>query len=192
MRVKGPTRGPRVLRDQPPMDADQIVLAAVVLTREHGLDHWTLRQLADALGCWPTVVYHHVGDRAAVSAEVVNHVVGLVRPLDESVPWRQSFDVLLRDLRTVLRRHPGVARWLALSGPVVPSALRIIDRGVQILANAGLGDEAAAGYGVLINTALLAIAIEDDRDSQPGLREEVKEVLGHYSTSTERPGLSIM
>jgi AcrR family transcriptional regulator len=191
MTVNGPARGPRILRNQPPMDAEQIVTAAVRLTRLYSLDQWTIRQLGEELECWPAVIYHHVGDRDAVVAEVVDRVVGMVRPLDDGVPWRQSFEEMLTDLRVTLRRHSGVARWLALNGPVVPEALHRLDHGVRMLARAGLGDEAALAYTSLLNSALLTIVLEEDWAARSSL-DDVRELLTNYRDSTTYPGLSAM
>lgn len=191
MTVNGPARGPRILRNQPPMDAEQIVTAAVRLTRLYSLDQWTIRQLGEELECWPAVIYHHVGDRDAVVAEVVDRVVGMVRPLDDGVPWRQSFEEMLTDLRVTLRGHSGVARWLALNGPVVPEALLGLDRGVRMLAHAGLADEAAIAYTSVLNSALLMIVLEEDWAARSAL-DDVREVLAEYQGSTTHPGLSAM
>jgi AcrR family transcriptional regulator len=187
----GPARGPRILRNQPPLNADQVVDAAVRLTHRYGLEQWTIRQLGEELECWPSVIYHHVGTRDAVVTEVVDRVVGMVRPLDESIPWRQSFETTLGDLRIVLRHHPGVARWLAVTGPVVPAALRGIDRGVRILAGAGLGDEAAIALTVLLSSAVQLIAVEENWAAGESL-SDIREVLGEYRDSATYPGLAAM
>jgi hypothetical protein len=143
------------------------------------------------LECWPSVIYHHVGDRDAVVAEVVDRVLGMVHPFDDSIPWRQSFETTLGDLRVVLRDHPGVARWLTVTGPVVPAALRGLDRGIRILAGAGFGDEAAIALTVLLNFALQMIVVEEDGTVGLAL-SEVPEVLVPYRDSTTYPGLAAM
>jgi hypothetical protein len=137
------------------------------------------------------VIYHHVGDRDTVAGEVVDRVVRMVRPLDEKLPWRESFEGMLDDLRVKLRLHPGVARWLTVTGPVVPSALHGLDRGVRILATAGLGDEAAIAYAVLLNSALLMIVTEEDRAARSSL-SDVREMLAGYRDSATHPGLAAM
>jgi AcrR family transcriptional regulator len=171
------------------MDADQIVSAAVRLTNLHGLDQWTIRQLGEELNCWPSVIYHHVGDRDAVVTDVVDRIVGMVRPVDESLPWRQSFEETLSDLWIKLRMHPGVARWLTLTGPVVPSAVRDLDRGVRILTRAGLGDEAPLAYLTTLNAALLMIALEEDW-AERSAASELRDVLAEYRGSQAYPGVA--
>jgi AcrR family transcriptional regulator len=191
MAPNGPARGPRILRNQPPMDAEQIVAAAVRLTGLYGLDRWTIRQLGEELECWPSVIYHHVGDRDAVAAEVADQVVGMVRPLDESIPWRLAFEQMLNHLRVTLRMHTGVARWLIVNGPVTPESMRGLDRGVRILAGMGLGDEAARAYTVLMSSALLLIAHEEDQAVRSSWAD-VREVLSEYRGSSKYPGLAAM
>lgn len=185
-------RGPRSARNQPPLDAEQIVAAAVRLTRLHGLESWTVRQLADELESWPAVMYHHVGDREAVTTAVVDHVLSGVMDADLPSEWRDWFAEVLRRLGAALRAHPGIARWLAVNGPVVPAMLRLIDRGVVLLAAAGFGNEAPAAYSMLVDVAVMRIAVEEGRDSHALPCEEVERVLAEYRDRGDRRGLRLV
>ncbi len=140
----------------------------MTLTSEHGLENWTLRQLASGVGAYPAVIYHHVGDREAVVAAVIERVVGEWAVPAEELPWREWFDQLLTQGRPVLRRHPGVARRVALHGPLVQSAHRIIDPGVRVLQGAGFGDDSVPVYTLLLNAACMFVALEDDRETKRG------------------------
>lgn len=153
----------RLAAGLPAITADQVVTAATALTREHGLDGWSVRQLARELGVWPAVVYHHVGERDAVLEAVTERVVATIPLPDADLPWRAWFTELLTVARPVLRAHRGVAGRLARCGATVPSASRIIDRGQHVLARAGFGDEVVLAYSVLFSTACQLIAGEDDR-----------------------------
>ncbi|SFP31037.1 regulatory protein, tetR family [Actinomadura madurae] len=167
--------GPRRSADRrPAIRPDAIVDAAVALTAESGIEGWTIRDLTARLDSWPQVVYHHIGSREAVVHEVVERVVALFPVPAPGLHWRDWFRDLLLGIRPVLTAHRGVARRLALYGPTVPSALPIIDRGVRLLHAGGLGDEATAAYGVLFNSALMPLALEDDRvrlDAHPDDRD---------------------
>ncbi|HVK20099.1 MAG TPA: TetR/AcrR family transcriptional regulator C-terminal domain-containing protein [Actinokineospora sp.] len=170
----------------------RIVTEALRLTREEGLENWTLRRLASAVGAYPAVVYHHVGDRETVVAAVIESVVAEVALPDERLPWRTWFEELLGGLRPVLRAAPGVARRLALHGPGVPSALAIIEGGVRVLRSAGFGDESVVVYELLLNQACLFVAFEDDRGLSPGIRERSAELFSSYRDSETQPGLAAM
>ncbi|WP_103534438.1 TetR/AcrR family transcriptional regulator C-terminal domain-containing protein [Streptomyces sp. SM11] len=149
-------RGPR-------LTAERVVDGALELTREHGLDGWTIRQLAQELGTWPNTIAYHVGDREAVVDAVVQRVVATmpIPPADRS--WQDWFRDLLFPSRALLARYPGVARRLARDGATVPAALPIMDRGIGLLTDAGFGEQAPVAYGVLLNTAVLLVALDDDR-----------------------------
>ncbi|GAA4681354.1 TetR family transcriptional regulator [Streptomyces chumphonensis] len=140
-----------------------MVDAALELTREHGLDGWTIRQLATVLGTWPNTVAHHVGDREDVVAAVVQRVVATMPNPSPELGWQEWFRELLLSGRDVIGRYPGVARRLARDGATVPAALPIMDRGIGLLVSAGFGDRAPLAYGVLLNSAVLLIALDDDR-----------------------------
>ncbi|WP_327682218.1 TetR/AcrR family transcriptional regulator [Kitasatospora sp. NBC_00458] len=174
----------------PPITAEKIVAAALELTRAHGLDNWSIRQLSGALDVWPGVIYHHIGDRDAVVAEVTDAVVAAMPVPDRDLPWRQWFTELLVDGRAVMRQHPGVARRMCLVGPTVPAALPAIDTGVHILERAGFGADAAPVYRYLFDSAFLLVASEDDRAATPAARYDPHDVLAAYEDSTDHPGLA--
>lgn len=174
------------------MTSAGIITAAAELTRQFGLENWTLRQLASALDAYPAVIYHHVGDRKTVVAAVIEHIVGQLTPPPADLPWRAWFEQLMGELRPLLRRYPGVARRLALVGPAVPSAMTIIDRGVRVLKAAGFGEESPVLYGLLLSQACQFVALEDDRDLEPGLRAEAGEVFSAHREDTDQPGLAWM
>ncbi|SDD10240.1 TetR/AcrR family transcriptional regulator [Actinokineospora iranica] len=150
----------------PAITAERIVDEALRLTEEHGLENWTLRQLAAAVEAYPAVVYHHVGDREAVAAAVLDRVAGMIPLPPAALPWRDWFRVLLGELRVVLRRYPGTARRLAARGPGVERAAPIADRGVALLREAGFGTESVLAHTTLLGTACQFIATEDDRGAE--------------------------
>ncbi|MFD9895045.1 TetR/AcrR family transcriptional regulator [Amycolatopsis sp. NPDC059027] len=190
----GPGGRSRWAAGLPPITRSGVIDAASQLTREHGLEGWTVRLLASRLEVWPAVIYHHVGDREAVIQAVTDHVVAQMPLPDADLPWREWFYTLLVDGRDVLRRHRGVARrMLVQQGPLVPSALRLIDTGVQVLQRAGLGDEEAPSvYSYLLNSGVTLIAVEDDRETNAKARATAVEALGLFRDDTEQPGLAAL
>jgi len=174
----------------PAVTADRIIAAALALTAERGLDNWTLRQLSGAVDAYPAVVYHHVGDRDAVTAAVLDRVVGLLELPDERLDWQEWFTELLSSLRAVLRQYPGCARHLALFGPSVEAAVRTVDAGVRVLLRAGFGEESALAYNLLLATACQFVAMEDDRDGAVALRIENTEGYASYRDRADLPGMA--
>mgnify|MGYP000907986655 FL=1 len=145
------------------LDADKVIDAAVELSRGDGLTTWTLRDLGGRLGVAPSVIYHHVGGREALSRRVVERVLALVDLPTDVMPWRQWAREALYPLRPVLTDYPGTARWLLLHGPVLPRLAPVIDAGIASLRRAGFGRDSALAYTSLVNTAMMTIAAIDDR-----------------------------
>ncbi|MBZ4318519.1 TetR/AcrR family transcriptional regulator [Streptomyces huiliensis] len=174
----------------PPITAEKVITAALDLTREHGLEGWSIRQLSGALGVYPGVIYHHVGDREAVVEMVTDRVVAGMPLPDGDLPWRAWFQAFLVEGRLVLREHPGTARRLVRLGPTVPAALPAIDRGVRVLLRAGFGQDATLVYRYLLNSAFMLVATEDEEEANPGGRSRMTEVLGAYHDADDRPGLA--
>lgn len=182
----------RTASGRPAVTRERIVNAAVTLSAELGLESWTLRQLAAAVGAYPAVVYHHVGDRDTVVSAVLDRVVGELTLPDETLGWREWFAEFLPGLRQVLRRYPGCARRLALFGPSVAAAVPTIDTGIRRLIAAGFGDESAFAYNVLLATACQFVAMEDDRESALALQLDRTEGYVAYRDRADLPGMAAM
>jgi AcrR family transcriptional regulator len=164
--------------------------AALALTAEHGLDNWTLRQLAAAVDAYPAVVYHHVGDRDSVVAAVLDRVVGHLQLPAEELSWPEWFGELMVELRVVLRRYPGTARRMVLFGPSVEAATPSVDSGMRMLLDAGFAAESVLAYNLLIATACQFVAMEDDRDGTLALRLDNTEEYASYRDRADLPGLA--
>ncbi len=137
--------------------------AALALTRERGLEGWTIRDLAAELNSWPNSIAHHVGDREAILYAVVGRVVEMMPNPPAELGWQDWFRALLTDGGAVIGDYVGVARRLCRDGPTVTAALPIIERGVGLLREAGFGDNAPRAYSALLNGAMLLIALGEDR-----------------------------
>ncbi|SHH09409.1 TetR/AcrR family transcriptional regulator [Streptoalloteichus hindustanus] len=174
------------------MSARRVVDAAERLTADRGLQGWTIRQLAAELDVWPTVIYHHVGDREAVMDAVTERVVGRIPCPDVDTPWRDWFRTVLVEGRRVARCFPGVANRLVRRGPVVASALHFIDRGVEVLRRAGFGADAPAVFSLLLNGGFFLVAWEDENHRDPASYFRVMEVLCSFRGDLARPGLAAM
>jgi AcrR family transcriptional regulator len=176
----------------PAVTPERIIAAALELTARHGLESWTLRQLAAAVEAYPAVVYHHVGDREAVVNAVVDRVIGMYPLPPEDLPWREWYRRLFDELRTVLTNYPGVARRLSVYGPTVCAAARTVDRGVRILQDAGFGDESPDVYLFLSNAACQFISVEDELSRHADVIARNSEAWSRDRDHAEFPGLAAM
>lgn len=177
-------------RPRHPVTPERLVAAAVRLTRERGLEGWTVRQLSAAVDAYPAVIYHHVGDRDAVAAAVIDRVVAEVPLPEPDLHWRTWFERFLPDVRRTLLPYRGVARRLALHGPAIPSARRIADRGAAVLTGAGFGDESLPALTLLLDQTCHLVAVEDDPAPGRPATGLPPEEFFHYALARTMDGLA--
>jgi AcrR family transcriptional regulator len=148
--------------------AEQIVDAAVGLTRRRGLYGWSIRDLVAAIGTSPSVVYRRVGGRDAVCRRVVGEVLAQIEyefPVDGETDWREWFRATLFPMRPVLIRYPGVAKWILMHGRVVSENADRFDAEMERLHRAGFGEDSALVFALIFNAAMTSIMMSDERDA---------------------------
>lgn len=145
------------------MTRTAIVEAAVALTAEYGLDGWSQRQLTTALDTSPSVLFHHVGDRHAVNAAVVEGVLRPITTPGAQVGWEAWFRATWTSIHPLLAGHRGVAHWMLMNGPVFDHMMPILDEAIGLLLEAGFGEEAPLAYATIFNTMTSMMAFTDER-----------------------------
>ena len=169
----------------PAITPEVICDAAISLTKEKGLEGWSMRDLAAELDAYVRVIYYHVGDRDAVTSLVIERVLSEASIPSVTAGWRPWFADLLRGLRGVMRRYPGVAKRFALVGPGAHAAKAIAETGISLLREAGFGELAVPAFSLLLEQTCQFVAQEDDRDALPGLR---KSAASEYAACAGAPG----
>lgn len=155
----------------PAIDVTSICDAALKLTKEFGIDGWSIRQLAKEINAYPGVINYHVGRREDVVHLVIEHVNAEIDLPEPRENWKRWFKLLLEGMRSTLRKYPGVARRLAAVGPGLGESDRIINCGIQVLRDAGFGDWSTLVYSVLLCQTCAFVATEDDRDKMDDVRK---------------------
>jgi AcrR family transcriptional regulator len=124
------------------LDQERIAAAALAVVDERGARGFTMRAVADALGVTPMALYHHLADKAALVALVLDAAMG-ERPLPPpSGDWKDDLWELSRWVRDCARAHPELSR-LNNDHVWTPSMLRVAERWVGIWQQSGLPFEAA-------------------------------------------------
>lgn len=144
------------------ISAESLVAAAMALTREHGLDGWTVRDLEQRAPASPSSIYHHVGSQEALCERVVEEVVERVAVPYEVEDWQEFFRVSCANLYEALTPYPGTAAWLMMHGPVLSASAVAVDEGIERLHAAGI-KPAGLAYSQIVNHAMGVIAAADER-----------------------------
>ena len=115
---------------------DDVVAAALQLTREVGLSDLTMRGLADALGVTPMAAYHWVDSKQALINLVLEAVQEEIALTPRSGSWRERLASLAMATRSAVLRYPGVGVAL-LSVPAGPRARKLMAESLSLLREAG-------------------------------------------------------
>lgn len=127
---------PRSLSEQ------EVIAAALRLSRAVGLDNLSMRGLARELGSPPMTVYSYVPNKERLLELLVDHLLHDVRiPGPEDGTWDQRLQLLLGDARRVFTEHPGVASRLGDRGAA--EGRRLAAGVMAILREAGFDSQLA-------------------------------------------------
>ena len=177
--------------DLPAIDASSICDAALVLTKTSGIDGWSIRQLTKSIEAHPSIINYYGGRREDVVHLVIDRVNAEIDLPEYHGDWKPWFKALLEGLRSTLRGYPGVARRLAAVGPGLGESERIINRGIEVLSDAGFGDQAAFVYTILLSQTCAFVATEDDRDKMDDVRKEVGDSYASALSASD-PGIAAL
>jgi AcrR family transcriptional regulator len=124
------------------LSEDDIVTAALRLTREVGLENLSMRALARALGVPPMTIYHYVTSKVSLHALVVDHILrDIAVPEADEASWEVRLIRLLTDARRVFAEHPGVSS--RLGDPGTTEGTRLAEGVLAIFAEGGFSPDAA-------------------------------------------------
>ena len=122
------------------LSRESVLDAAVALVDSDGLDGLSMRKLGAALGVEAMTLYHYVPNKAALLDGLVEWVVqhsATAPALASGLPWDRALRRYAETLRTTLLSHPGVLPLFFTRPAVTPQALKALESGLRVLAEAG-------------------------------------------------------
>jgi AcrR family transcriptional regulator len=153
----------KVLASRPPkgtkshhggLNEETITVAALALLDEEGLAKFSLRNLATALGVFPSAIYWYLPSKDDVAAAVISHVLKDVVPVLPRKSWQAYLRALFVNCRDAVRAHPNTA---PLLGAQLTANTRVdfhlIEGVLEALSHAGFhGDALVNAYNATIAT----------------------------------------
>ncbi|WP_175867686.1 TetR/AcrR family transcriptional regulator [Burkholderia contaminans] len=127
-----PAQGPRGL------DKDAIVAAALALLEEVGEAAFSVRKLAQSVGCDPMSVLYHFKSKEGLSRAIANALSRSLVPVDAALPWRERLRDLARQYRALALRYPAAFAQLQRHMSTGPADLAHIEAVHRALADAGI------------------------------------------------------
>lgn len=146
-----------------PLSRDSVLVAALALIDQQGVEGFSVRDLARTLGVYPTALYWHVpGGRNALIAGAVTAAVGDLAPPEPNADWQQELCALFMRYRQAVQQHPRIAP--VLGAQLVSNASLnpvLLDRILALLESAGFeGQGLFNAYNVVIAAMVSFVTME--------------------------------
>lgn len=179
--VRAEKRGPKATsrpKGLPPAERtalshEAILRAALRVADRDGLGGLTMRKIAGQLGVSPMGVYRHFRNKAEIVDGLVDLVIGdydVTNHRERS--WTEWVRETFLQMKRALCAHPGILPLLGAAGFSGANALDVVERVLDVLRSAGLGDGSALLFHTLMSYTIGAVAIENSAFSQTAAEEE--------------------
>ncbi len=129
---------------------DRVLEGAVELADEIGIESFTMRKLADALGTAPMTIYHHVPSKEEIIDGMVEIVFSEIERPPTDMDWKLAIRKRCISAREVLNRHRWAAPLMESRLTPGPATLGHHDAVIGCLRRGGLSIQLTAhAYGIL-------------------------------------------
>ncbi|WP_261525956.1 TetR/AcrR family transcriptional regulator [Burkholderia multivorans] len=124
------------------LDKEAIVTAALALLETVGEAAFSVRKLAQSIGCDPMSVLYHFKSKEGLNRAIANALSRALVPLDDTQPWRERLRDLARQYRALALRHPVAFGLLQRHMSTGPADLAHVEAVHRALADAGVAANA--------------------------------------------------
>jgi TetR/AcrR family transcriptional regulator, tetracycline repressor protein len=170
---------------------DEILDATLQLLDEGGANGASVRGIAAKVGVAPNAVYTYFPDKAAVIRALVERLFGEIDHgvfADRAQPWRQRVESLAVELRAWLAAHPDAATLMIGQPRTGPHALALIERLLELFADAGLTPaDAARASHLLFGYVFSSVALDIADLNQPGSPSTSERIAVRYQALAAAP-----
>ncbi len=126
---------------QIPLSRDRILLAAMRLADDGGIEALSMRKLAQDLGVQAMSLYNHVANKDDILDGIVDLVVSEIEVPDLGIDWKTAMRRQSHSAHEVLLRHSWATMPLVSRINVGPAMLRYTDARLGCLCEAGFSFE---------------------------------------------------
>jgi AcrR family transcriptional regulator len=143
------------------LDPNRIAAAALAVADARGSSGFTMRAVAEALGVTPMALYHHVQDKAALAALLVDAAIG-ERPLPPPTGvWQDDLWTMARWMRESTRAHPALAHIRRAHRVWTAATLQMTERWMSLWQQSGLPLEKALVAATASSLAIVGMVEEE-------------------------------
>ena len=140
---------------------ERILLGAIALADEIGIEALTIRRLATALEVKPMAIYHHITSKDEIIDGMVDVIFAEIDLPPTDLEWTAAIRVRSLSLRAVLDRHPWAPPLMESREMPGPAALRHHDAVLGCFLRGGLSYELTAHAYAVIDSYLYGFALQE-------------------------------
>jgi AcrR family transcriptional regulator len=169
----------------------RIAAAALVVADEKGAAGFSMRAVADRLGVTPMALYHHVTDKAALVALLVDQVIAERALPPPTGAWRDDLFELARWMREATLAHPAIGRLRNDHQVWTPSIFPMTERWLSLWQQSGLDLETAMVAASATSTAIIGFVEQEMIQASTVVPDEVMLASfpnARFAFATERDG----
>lgn len=125
-------------RGQRGLDEAALLEAALAEMERSGVENFSLRSAARAIGCDPAALIYHFGSREGLERAVADRLHAAILAPDRARPWRERLASMARQYRAVAQTYPRTFPLLMRYWTTGPQDLVLCDDTFAALAEAGI------------------------------------------------------
>jgi AcrR family transcriptional regulator len=153
------------------------VAGAIAVADAGGLSALTIRSLAEALGVKPMSIYHHVANKDAILAAMIDAVFDEIALPPQDADWRTAVKERSLSVRDVVGRHPWAIALMDSRPNPGPATLRHHDAVIAAFRRGGFAIEDVGHayslvdsytYGFAVQEAAMPLDAEDGGETAEG------------------------
>jgi AcrR family transcriptional regulator len=118
--------------------------AALDLIERDGLEAFSIRRLAEVLGCQAMSLYHHYPSKAHLMDAMLDRVIRSAPFPPSDLPWRDRLSIVARDFRRLAMAHRNFFPFMATHRMNTAAGLRWLNQAIGVLREGGFDEETAA------------------------------------------------
>jgi AcrR family transcriptional regulator len=150
-----------VKRSAMELDPARIAAAALAVADAKGAAGFTMRAVAQALGVTPMALYHHVEDKAALAALLVDAAIGQHPLPPPTGVWQDDLWTIARWMRDSRAAHPAVAHIRRAYRVWTGASLEMTERWLGHWRQSGLAPDKALIAATTSSLAIVGIVEEE-------------------------------
>jgi AcrR family transcriptional regulator len=127
-----------------PLSRERIETAAAETIEAEGLEAFSFRKLAAALGCEAMSLYHYFPSKAHLFDALLDRLVAGMPIAPTDLPWRERLRITARGYRNAALRQPQFFKFAALHRMNTAAGLGYLEALLAILRDAGFDAETSA------------------------------------------------